>query len=78
MRFEKTCYAVKIKRDNDIHVMQDDYFGTGSTPSGLLAPPKKTLCGQKAVRNVGDVFAPGEATCMECSRRYDAIVLAES
>jgi hypothetical protein len=54
-----------------IHVMLDDYFGTGSTPIGFLAPRKKTLCGKIATRNVSDIFGPEEATCEECRRRYE-------
>jgi hypothetical protein len=69
----RKCHAVKTRDMVFIHVMQDEWFGTGSTPIGLLAPRKKTLCGQVATRNVGDVFLPGEATCEECRRRYESL-----
>jgi hypothetical protein len=71
MHFSEKYYAVQTRDRQLIHVMLDTWGQTGSTPSGLLAPRKKTLCGLYAARNVDEIFGPEEATCPECLRRYE-------
>jgi len=39
-------------------------------PTGLFANRKQTLCG-RPVNRVLSIFAPGEATCKECKRRWE-------
>lgn len=70
---QRTCYPVQTKDRTLIHVMQDDWLGTGSTPKGFLGPPKKTLCGQTARRNVRDIFTMRDVSCLECVRRYESL-----
>ncbi len=70
---KRTCYPVQTWDRGDIHIMQDDWLGTGSTPIGLLAPAKSTLCGRMATRNLSDIFTLDDVTCLECARRYDSL-----
>jgi hypothetical protein len=70
MKFERAYYPVQTKDRQLVHIMHDDYCGTGSTPTGFLAPRKKTLCGLVATRNMQDVFTVADVSCLECSRRY--------
>jgi hypothetical protein len=70
---DRAYYVVYAKgQAHVLHIMQDDWFGTGSTPTGLLAPRKKTLSGLVAVKNVSDMFTVDEADCRECSRPYES------
>lgn len=69
MSFEN-YYVVNTGRGNrrsqTLHLMKS---WSSSTPSGLIAGAKSTLCGKVATRSV-NVFQPSEVTCRECKRRW--------
>jgi hypothetical protein len=44
---------------------------------GVSADAKRTLCGLQATRYV-NVFTPAEASCRECSRRWELARAAEA
>ena len=54
------------------------------SPEGIAAQliwfggnAKTTLCGLPALRNVSDVFTPGEASCRECRKRWQLAMAEE-
>lgn len=74
IHFSIEYYPVYAKGTGQvIHIMKDDWGQTGSTPTGLFAPPKKTLCGKRAVKNMQDVFTVRDADCRECAVRYSKV-----
>jgi Short C-terminal domain len=73
-------YVVNAGRGRSTHIMKSNSPRTPNplSPGGIAAQllwfggnPKFTLCGLQATRYV-DVFSPSEASCRECSKRWQA------
>lgn len=78
-------YVVNAGRGRSTHIMESSSPGTPNPASleGMVAEllwfggkAKSTLCGLQASRHV-DVFAPAEASCRECKKRWQLKVAAE-